>query len=422
MHVAFDSGKNDLALCAHFDTLRGHFGLLKFHVGSQVGHCLLHHARGLHHLRQKHLARAEQVADHAHAGHQGPFDHQQGAPKLGACFFRIDVDVGVDALDQRMRKPLLDRGGAPLLGFLFGRDRVARTDCLQRLAKLDQALGCVGSAVQQHILDQHLQLGVDLLVHFAHAGIDNAHVHARADRVKQKGGVHRLAHAIVAAEAERDIRDAAAHLGVRQVRLDPARGVDEVERVIVVLLHAGGDGEDVGIEDDVFRREPDLIDEHAIGAFADADLLVEGGSLALFIEGHHDNGSAVLQHGARIAAKLLFALLQRNGVDDALALQALQPGLDHLPLGGVHHEGDLRYFRLAAQQLQVARHRGDAVDHAFVHADVDDVGAVLHLLPRDADRLFVAAFFDQLRELRRAGDIGAFAQHDEDARLLGEGL
>jgi hypothetical protein len=29
-------------------------------------------------------------------------------------------------------------------------------------------------------------------------------------------------------------------------------------RVVVVLLDAGGDGEDVGIEDDVFRREADL--------------------------------------------------------------------------------------------------------------------------------------------------------------------
>jgi hypothetical protein len=36
-----------------------------------------------------------------------------------------------------------------------------------------------------------------------------------------------------------------------QVLLDPARGLDEVDRVVVVLLDAGGDGEDVGVEDDV---------------------------------------------------------------------------------------------------------------------------------------------------------------------------
>ena len=75
-----------------------------------------------------------------------------------------------------------------------------------------------------------------------------------------------------------------------------------------------------------------------------------------------------------------------------------------------------------AEQLQEARHRGDAVDHALVHADVDDVGAVLDLLPGDAHRFLVLAFLDQLGELRRAGDVGALADHDVDAGLLRERL
>jgi hypothetical protein len=40
----------------------------------EIGHGLLHHARGLHHLRQEHLAGAEQVTDDIHAVHQRPFD------------------------------------------------------------------------------------------------------------------------------------------------------------------------------------------------------------------------------------------------------------------------------------------------------------------------------------------------------------
>ena len=114
-------------------------------------------------------------------------------------------------------------------------------------------------------------------------------------------------------------------LGVGQVLLDPARGVDEVDRVVVVLLHAGGDGEDVGVEDDVFGREADLVDEDAVGALADADLVFVGGGLALLVEGHHDRGSAVFEHGGGVLAELRFALFERDGVDDALALQALQP-------------------------------------------------------------------------------------------------
>ena len=41
--------------------------------------------------------------------------------------------------------------------------------------------------------------------------------------------------------------------------------------------------------------------------------------------------------------------------------------------------------------------------------------AVLDLLARDRDRLVVAAFQDQLLELRRAGDVGALADVDEVA-------
>ena len=64
----------------------------------------------------------------------------------------------------------------------------------------------------------------------------------------------------------------------------------------------------------------------------------------------------------------------------------------------------------------------DAVDHALVHADVDDVGSVLYLLPGDADCFFVFARLDELCELGRAGHIGPLADHDVNARLLGEGL
>jgi len=43
-----------------------------------------------------------------------------------------------------------------------------------------------------------------------------------------------------------------------------------------MLLDAGGDREDVGIEDDVFRREPDLARQQIVGALADLGLALEG--------------------------------------------------------------------------------------------------------------------------------------------------
>ncbi len=130
------------------------------------------------------------------------------------------------------------------------------------------------------------------------------------DGVIKKCGVHGFANFIVSPEAERDIRHTAAYFGMRQVLLDPARGVDEVNRVVVVLLHAGGDSEDIGIENDVFRRKPDLVNQYSVGALADADLVLVSRGLALFVEGHHYHGRAIFQNFGGILAKFFFAFFQ----------------------------------------------------------------------------------------------------------------
>jgi hypothetical protein len=98
--------------------------------------------------------------------------------------------------------------------------------------------------------------------------------------VVQEHGVDGLAHRVVAAERERHVGHAARHLGTGQVLLDPARGLDEIDAVVVVLFDAGGHGKDVGVEDDVLGREADLIDQHAVGALADLDLARVGVGLA----------------------------------------------------------------------------------------------------------------------------------------------
>jgi hypothetical protein len=52
---------------------------------------------------------------------------------------------------------------------------------------------------------------------------------------------------------------------VRAARADLAAGLDEVERVAAMLVDAGGDREDVGIEDDVLGREA-VADQQLVGA------------------------------------------------------------------------------------------------------------------------------------------------------------
>ena len=234
--------------------------------------------------------------------------------------------------------------------------------------------------------------------------------------------MHSLAHLVIASKAEGDIRDATAHLGMRQIRLDPARGIDEVNRVVVMLLHARRDSENIRIENNVFGRKANLVDQYSVGTLAHSYLVLVSRGLPLFVEGHHYDRRAIFQNLGRILPKLLLAFFQRDRIDDAFTLQAFQSRLDDLPFRGVDHERHFGNFGLAPEQLQEARHCGDAIDHAFVHADVENIRTILDLLPRDAYRFLIFALFDQLRELRRPGHIGPLADHDVDAGLLSEWL
>src|SRR5205809_587832 len=83
------------------------------------------------------------------------------------------------------------------------------------------------------------------------------------------------------------------HFGMRQVLLNPPRCLDEIDGIIIMFLHAGGDRENVGIENDVLWRKPDLLCEQVIAAPADLGLALEGVGLAALIESHHNDRGPV---------------------------------------------------------------------------------------------------------------------------------
>ena len=70
--------------------------------------------------------------------------------------------------------------------------------------------------------------------------------------------MHRLAHGVVAAEREREVRDPARDERARAALLQERDRVDERLREGRVLLDPGRDREDVRIEDDVLGREARL--------------------------------------------------------------------------------------------------------------------------------------------------------------------
>ncbi len=74
----------------------------------------------------------------------------------------------------------------------------------------------------------------------------------------------------------------------------------------------------------------------------------------------------------------------------------------------------------AGDEVEEAAHRHLAVEHALVHAHVQDVGPALHLLPRHLDGGVVVTVEHQAAELARPGDVGALADQDE-VRLRRDG-
>ena len=299
-----------------------------------------------------------------------------------------------------MRQALLNGFRSPgLVGFGFGGAPGARF-ATQRLAIGHQTLGRVRTAVEQHILHEVPKLRLDLLVHFEHPGIDDAHVEPGLNGVEEEGTVHRLPNMVVAPETKADVGDAAADLGEGQVGLNPSSRLDEVDGVVVVDLDPGGDGEDVRIENNVLRRELCALGEQVITPLANLDAARKGIGLSLLIKGHHHDRRAIATNESGLFKEALFAFFERNGIDDALALEATQARLQHRPLRRIDHDRHPSDVGFGRDQIEELRHRRSAVEHSLVHVDIDDLGPRLDLLFANRQRGIVVAGQDEFGEFR----------------------
>ena len=106
-----------------------------------------------------------------------------------------------------------------------------------------------------------------------------------------------------------------------------------------------------------------------------------------------------------------------------LPCRALEPRLDHLPARRVDHHRHPGDVRLGRDEVEEADHVRLRVEQALVHVDVDRLGAVVHLASRYAERALEVVVPDEAREARRAGDVRALADVDEErVRGVVEGL
>ena len=214
----------------------------------------------------------------------------------------------------------------------------------------------------------------------------------------EEDGVHGLAYLIITAEGERQVADAAAGLRQGQILLDPLDGTDEIDGVGLMLLEARADGEDVYVEDDVLWRETDG-SQQFIGTLGDGCLTLEGGGLSFLIEGHHHDGGTQSAQLAGLVEEVLLAVLQADGIDDALALRVLQACQDRRPVAGVDHQHGTAHGRVVADVAAEGLHLLMAVEHRVIHIDVDDAGAALYLLAGHAEGLVVFLLSDETGKL-----------------------
>ena len=214
-------------------------------------HCFFHDASAFDDLRQKHLSRPEKIADNVHAAHQRPFDHGQRLLVFQPRFFNVLIDVVDNAFDQSMFQTFFNRAVPP--GVIL---RLDFAFFVYRIGECEQSFGGIRSAIQQDVFDKFEKIFRDFFVHGELAGIDDSHVESRSDRVIEKCRMHGFAHGVVAAERKRNVADAAADFGQWQLCFDLPRRFNEINGVVVVFFNAGGNGQNIRIENDVLRGKP----------------------------------------------------------------------------------------------------------------------------------------------------------------------
>ena len=115
-----------------------------------------------------------------------------------------------------------------------------------------------------------------------------------------------FAHVVIAPEGERDIADPTAYersgTGFFYVR----NGFDKVEGIGVVLFHASGDGENVGVEDNIAGLKADSLGEDGVCTLTDTHLVLDVCRLSRLIKGHYDDGCSVAPADLRLLDKALF--------------------------------------------------------------------------------------------------------------------
>ena len=173
-----------------------------------------------------------------------------------ARFFGIRFDVSRNAFNQCVLDAFVNRPAAPFQILFPGR---TASFALVLLGQFDQTFGGILMAVEHYVFYCVTQLRRQVVIYRQLTGIDDTHGQTGTNGVVKEYRVNRLADRVVTTERERHVGYTTRHHGVGQVFTNPAGGFNEINSVVVVLLDPGGDREDIGVENDIFRRHAHLV-------------------------------------------------------------------------------------------------------------------------------------------------------------------
>ena len=118
-----------------------------------------------------------------------------------------------------------------------------------------------------------------------------------------------------------------------------------------MLINPGPNRKDIGIKNNILRREPDFLHQQIVAALADLDLAFKRIGLSLFVEGHHHHGSTITLNQTGLFKKASLAFLKRNGIYNPLPLQTTKTSFQHTPFRGIHHHRDPGNIRFRSDQI-----------------------------------------------------------------------
>ena len=126
----------------------------------------------------------------------------------------------------------------------------------------------------------------------------------------------------------------------------PARGLDKVQPIAVMLFNTGCNCKHVGIKNNIFCGKAHLIDQNIVAALANLFATLKVIRLTLLIKRHYHNCGTMLLAQSSSLNKLWLAFLKADGVYDRLTLYTFKTRFDHLPFGGIDHNRHSRNIRL----------------------------------------------------------------------------